>query len=855
MTIKNFSCKLLTVLFFTAVFLVGGKIMAQNDTIYYDSKWKTTVKDSAIFFRPPVKKEGDLYVMQDFYSSGKLQMSGTSSKANKDFWEGKVTWYNEDGSILQQGNYTNNRLNGTYISTLDGKSLKALFKDGRIVSGKTNSNFGNNRRYYTEIKGDTTLNIIYEKDIKGVRYERYSVGNRYDILIKYFDVEGKFIGERKSLSNGTYEGLEVSYYKEPMRPLRITYYPKGQKLGTTVYYCNDQVREEFNSTNGLSKTFYSPAGKVIGKINYVYENNYLKPVDGKEYHFYSSYNEYKEELIKSIRTYSEGKLVTEQQFYENQQLKSRIEYTDGAKELQISYGEDGKEIARMVYKNWTPLNGTEIIGDRKATYKDGKLVVELNNYYNTDIVFSEKTTDKETYYDKNGTILGILNLEDDNGYLKAISGDRYTIDYEGDVSTIEHYEKGFVTRRTSYRKRKISEKENATFKTMELYEPLGYKRTKEIRFYSNGKKQSEIAYEGYDKTTGTFYDMDENVLGAYNFKTKEGTVYEFFGDSDQVKLMETRKDGEQLRLKRYDYGPNNTYGQIDPVLVEDIDANCCASFYSREGELLGKVTFKEGKPWEGTYYDVKKRTSYILKQGKRNGAYIKYDYDESILEEGTFKDDKEEGLFKYYSYNEELVKTENFNNGLLNGIARYYDEDQKLAYEMTYSAGLPVEGTRSVNTYSSKKPITETFIGGVMVKRISYDDNGKRVSSYAEGKEKETTAYYGDTDKKRLSYKVDGSTLDGRVISYDKDGKEQYSALFEKGKLKEGTVMLTGGNVRGNPEYIILSREPDTLTVKLMGQNNKVLFTAKENLAFGTATVFMQNLDIYMDYIGPNRLY
>ena len=67
--------------------------------------------------------------------------------------------------------------------------------------------------------------------------------------------------------------------------------------------------------------------------------------------------------------------------------------------------------------------------------------------------------------------------------------------------------------------------------------------------------------------------------------------------------------------------------------------------------------------------------------------------------------------------------------------------------------------------------------------------------------------------------------------------------------------MLTGGNVRGNPEYMILSREPDTLTVKLMGQNNKVLFTAKENLAFGTATVFMQNLDIYMDYIGPNRLY
>jgi antitoxin component YwqK of YwqJK toxin-antitoxin module len=829
--------------------------MAQTDTIYYNAKWKTTLKDSAAFFRPPAKKEGELFKKEDFYISGSLQMSGLSSSLNKDFWEGKVTWYNEDGSILQQGTYKNNRLEGEYISTLENKKLKAEFENGRMVSGKTNGTFNNGRQYYTEMQGDTTVNIIYDKNLDGVRYERYSVGKQYDVLIKYFDVEGKFMGQREYLPDGNIKGVEVSYYQKPMRPMEVKYYPNGTQLGSTFYYCEDQVREEFNSDNGLSKTFYNPKGEQIGKISYTYENNYLKPLDGTEYTFYSSYKEYKGELIRSIREYVAGKLAKDEQFYENQQLMSSTSYTAGAKDLQISYNEDGEEIARMVYENWAPMNGTEIIGDRKTTYKDGKLVKEINDYYNTELVFSEKTLTTETYYDKDGSVLGTLSLLDDNGYSKPMNGDRYTIDYEGDINAIEQYKNGFIAERTSYRKRQIGEKETITFKKIELFEPDGYKRNKEIRFYSNGKKQSEIGFKEYKETTGVFYDDQEKVIGQYDYEKKEGTVYEFFGDSDKLKRMETLKNGEQVRLQRYDYGSDAAFGQINPVLVEDIDASCCASFYSREGELLGKITFKDGEPWEGTYYDIKQRTSYTIKEGSRNGSYKKYDYDRSILEEGDFTNDKEDGLFTYYSYNGELVKKENFTNGLLNGIATYYDENQKLLGEMVYKNGIPMDGTRVTSVFSSKNKITETYAERKLIKRISYDDNGKRVSNYADGKEKETIAYYGDTDKKRLSYTVNGSNLDGTVISYDREGKVQYEAIFDNGKLKGGTVMLTGGNVRGNPEYIILNRKPDTLNVKLMGQNDKVLFTAEENLAFGTATVFMQSLDIYMDYIGPNRLY
>ncbi|CAN0593788.1 unnamed protein product, partial [Ectocarpus sp. 12 AP-2014] len=282
-----------------------------------------------------------------------------------------------------------------------------------MVSGKTNGTFNNGRQYYTEMRGDTTVNIIYDKNLDGVRYERYSVGKQYDVLIKYFDVEGKFIGQREYLPDGNIKGVEVSYYQTPMRPMEVKYYPTGTQFGSTFYYCEGQVREEFSSDNELSNTFYNPKGDQMGKISYTYDNNYLKPLEGTEYTFYSSYKEYKGELIRSIREYVAGKLTKDEQFYENQQLMSSTSYTAGAKDLQISYNEEGEEIARMVYANWAPMNGTEIIGDRKTTYKDGKLVKEINDYFNTELVFSEKTLTTETCYDKDGSVLGVLNLQDD----------------------------------------------------------------------------------------------------------------------------------------------------------------------------------------------------------------------------------------------------------------------------------------------------------------------------------------------------------------------------------------------------------------------------------------------------------
>ncbi|QFZ53681.1 hypothetical protein FEZ18_02110 [Oceanihabitans sp. IOP_32] len=855
MKFQNIILRNTNLFLFVFLNLVNLVVHAQQDTLYYNNNWKLTVKDSAAYFRPPVQKQGSLYKIEDYYSSGQLQMRGMSTKSDNNLWQGEVTWYNEDGSVLQQATYNNGKLEGKYISYLNDKRLEAVFKNGRIISGKTNGKWLKNRRYYQEVRGDTVVNIIYENDINGARFERYSLGSHRDKLVKYYDHHGKFIGQRELLHKGNFRGLEVFYYETPMRPMQIIYYPNGKRLGSTFFYCNNQVREQFNMENELSKTYFSPDGKKIGKIEYSLKNDVLRAANGRKITFFSNYNKDKTELIRSIREYSNSKLKKDEQFYENQNLKSKTIYTDGKKELQISYNEAGQEIARMVYNNWNPVEGTEIIGNGSKTYKDGKLVKELNYYQDTNLIFSRKTSDLEIYYNKNGEELGRLILKDDNGYQKPTDGYRYFIDREGDIRSEELYSNGYRVSITSYYSRRVAENVTKKFKTIELTEPDSFKKNREQRFYSNGVMQSDIKFSGYTETLGTFYNKQGEKIGEYDYKAKDGKLFVFFRNSDQLKSKAVFKNGKQLSLKRYDYGIQSKYGEINPVLVEDIDITCCAKFYTRNGELIAEAIYKDGKPWEGQIYDPQIRTKYTIAKGVRHGAYKKYDYNHNVLESGNFVEDKADGLFTYYDYSGNILKKETYKNGLLEGLASYYDKNGKLLSEMSYKADKPMDGTRIVQLTFNGVETNQTFANGELVQSIYSDDKGKRLAFYENGTQVKGIAYYGDTNNKRFSYRLKGRNLHGEVVRYNKEGKAEYKAVFDDGKLKEGGVLLNANGIKGKPEYMILERDLGTVKVRLMGQNNKVLLKAEEVLTFGTATVFIQNLNIYINNIKPEDLY
>ncbi|WP_299119686.1 hypothetical protein [uncultured Winogradskyella sp.] len=843
-------------LFFFMICLISIKAQSQQDTLYYNLNWKETVKDSAAFFRPPVKKEGDLFRVEDYYASGQLQMSGLSKKADRSVWQGKVSWYTEDGKLSQEGNYVNSRLDGEFVTFYNTEKLVAMYKDGRLVGGTQYRNQLRNN-YYTEIKNDTIIEIIFDKDINGVRYENYSKVNKGRFLSKYYDEKGELIGELKILDNGYTKGEEVFYYYEPMRIRQIRYYPFERLLGETVYYPNRQIRTEFEYEPDYKKTFYSNEGIELGSVTYLMDYDYLKPNNGTEYFFSYGYKDTEPNTVVSLRTYNDSKLVKEELRYTDGKVKSVTTYKDNVKELQISYNEKGEEIARMVYQNYYPLTGTEITGNKKATYKDGELIKETNYYSNTKIVFSEVTKEKETYFDKKGNVLGTLEIDYQNKYAKPIKGKRFYAGYDSDISSIETYNKGFLKERTTFRTKLKSEKEKVDYKRTEYYEDNGYNKIRAIDYYSNGSKQSDIEYKGYDKMLGKFYNEKDELIGNYDYVAKDGTLYEFFPESDVISLVMTEVNGVVSKLKRYDYGPYRKYGDIDAVLMEEIDASCCSKSYNRNGDIFTEATYKDGKPWEGTIYDQPTKTKFTIKEGKRNGTYEVFDYNqEKIYEKGQFVNDKKEGIVKKYSYIGKLESIETYKNDKLNGETSYYDKDEKKISTLTYKNGDPFEGTKIVSSGYNKKPIEETYSNGIITKRISYDDNGKRVSKYKDGKETETIAYHENSDKKRLSYKVGNYYINGEVIRYDKNGKEQHRAMFKNNKLESGIVYLTSRDTYDKRvAYVILNKQEDKISVTMKNHEDNVVFFAEENLEKGYVSKYINKLNLYIDNLTPESLY
>ncbi|MDB4292354.1 hypothetical protein N9954_03045 [Maribacter sp.] len=838
------------------LFLMTGTLLfAQQDTLYFTSRWKPTVKDSAAFFRPPLKKEGDLFRVQDYFGSGQLQMNAVSKSSEKDLWEGTVTWYNEDGSVFQEGTYKDNRLEGDFITYMGTERLVATYANGRFVSGKRNISYGQNQMYFVQ-ESDTLHEIIYEKDVKGIREEHFGTKDSYRFYSKYYGDNGILIGERKVLPNNYSKGIEVLYYSNPMRVKEIRYYPFGQLLVAATYYQNGQIREEVKQEPEWSKTYYSVDGKELGKMVYQINADRLKPMNGTELFFAYTKGYEMSEVIRSARSYENGIITKEEQRHANGEISNETTYKDGSKELQVSYDKNGKEMNRMVYKDYRPFQGTEVQIGRKATYEQGALVEEILYYLNTEIPKIKKSNTLETYYSKEGEILGELNLKEQNGYPVPFEGKRFSMDYaKGDVSGFEEFKDGIKVKQTSYRKRQVGEKEFKTYKRVEEFDAEGYQRIRETKFYSNGNRQSEITYKGYREVLGKFYDEEGTEMGAYDYVEKDGTRYVFFGDSDQIEEMEELKEGKVQRSKRYTYGKSGEYGQINPILEQDIDVDCCATYYTLEGEVIAKLTFKNQLPWEGMAYDHSARKKYEIRGGKRDGSYQKLDYDQKIVEEGQFADDKEEGLFKYYSYQGDLLRTENFKAGRLNGQSVYYNPDGTVVAQIVYENDLPMNGIKMLNYYSGREANQETYKDGKKIVSVFYDKNGKRVTKYEGGKESAAVAYYKDSDKKRLSYELANGSLHGAVIRYDSDGKEQHRALFKAGRLESGTIYITPAYQDAKVLYMIVNKEGDTVKLEVIDVENKVVLKAEEVLTPGSNSTYLNKLDVGLDYIGARNLY
>ena len=100
---------------------------SEKDTLWFDSNWNPGAKSQASYFRPnPVKKDNG-FLWADYYLSGAKQMEAISLKVNEEISDGTVTWYFENGNVMQIVNYKNNVLSGERKNYHESGPLKSQY--------------------------------------------------------------------------------------------------------------------------------------------------------------------------------------------------------------------------------------------------------------------------------------------------------------------------------------------------------------------------------------------------------------------------------------------------------------------------------------------------------------------------------------------------------------------------------------------------------------------------------------------------------------------------------------------------------------------------------------------------------
>jgi TonB family protein len=85
------------------------------DTVWFDKDWKESTKVNANYFRV-YKKYSNGFLVYDKFLSGVTQMMAEASQINPTLVkEGKASYYNNDGSLVSHGYYTNDEASGKWV--------------------------------------------------------------------------------------------------------------------------------------------------------------------------------------------------------------------------------------------------------------------------------------------------------------------------------------------------------------------------------------------------------------------------------------------------------------------------------------------------------------------------------------------------------------------------------------------------------------------------------------------------------------------------------------------------------------------------------------------------------------------
>ncbi|MDP9960998.1 membrane-binding protein [Chryseobacterium lathyri] len=402
-----------------------------QEKIYFDENWEKTTQDKMEFYRETENK-GKLILIKDFYKNGKLQMEGLASDATpgSEVYEGKVTWYTPEGKVLNTGTFSGGKQTGP-SQTFDekGRPLDDLvYKEDGTFKGKVyiykdpeNALFYNSITTYES--ADNFKTVIYDEDIKGIRYET-TVDSNGKYETKYYGDKGKQIGINKGGSSD--DNVLVEYYYNPMRVSKIEKYKSDGTVKEGIIYSKNGkiLQEEKKNKKDGYKITYDETGKKIGNLIYSYdkESDYYKPQDGEDYQF-----NYEFTGFSAIDVYKNGSIILSKYFDDNGKLSSEKTLKDDLVQEIRYYHPDGRQKGILTYKDDIPYSGTLYEELSEQQYKDGVLVLSKSFREDEKIRYEKKLNAKQngydaTVYDDNGSLVYTYAqpLEETEGFTAQI---------------------------------------------------------------------------------------------------------------------------------------------------------------------------------------------------------------------------------------------------------------------------------------------------------------------------------------------------------------------------------------------------------------------------------------------------
>lgn len=286
-------------LYFLLIFLpFCVSVSAQTGKTYFDKDWKKTSKKGAVYYRV-IKPKAGMFRVNVFFIDGKPQFTGTSkTKTDPLVWEGKCTWYAENGKVTQEASYMNGKQDGpymgyysdgtrknegTYKNDLPEGICRDFFPSGAIQSEATFKNGKIDGRYVKY------FNETQKKE------ETYFSNGKENGSYEFYNANGKLFN-KGTARDGAQEGTCYDYYYEG--PLRKIYTVHDRLLDGDFF--------EFTSKGDTAAVGFFEMGKPLR-----YKATSLRKVNGS---VFSGEMELRGG-IEYWKMYRDGKLVLEHRYH------------------------------------------------------------------------------------------------------------------------------------------------------------------------------------------------------------------------------------------------------------------------------------------------------------------------------------------------------------------------------------------------------------------------------------------------------------------------------------------------------------------------------------------------------------